>query len=366
MQLIYLSPVSWSSFNQRPHQFVMWFHGKTGGNVLWIDPYPTRFPLISDFHRLGSQDSGVNHTIPSWLRVIRPSALVIEPIPASGLINAFLWRSLLRDIDIFNHQKHTLLAIGKPSVLALTIMRRLKKVKSVYDAMDNFPAFYSGVSRLALSWREREIVRHVNCLITSSTLLMQRWRNIRKDVRLVHNGFDAQVLPAPISRVIKREKKILGYVGTIGHWFDWDWVISLSKVRPMDVVRLIGPVFAHASSVLPENVELLPQCGHRDALRAMQDFDIGLIPFKKNDLTASVDPIKYYEYRALGLPVISTDFGEMKFRGEDKGTFLSHEPQDINTLVRKALLYRTDNETIGQFIASNTWEARFARANIIP
>ncbi len=365
MQLIYLSPVSWSSFAQRPHHFVNWFHGKTGGDVLWLDPYPTRFPLISDFHRFGSPDNGANHMSPSWLSVIRPSALAIEPLPASGMVNAFMWRSLLRDIDIFTRQKQTLLAIGKPSVLALTIVRRLKTVKSVYDAMDNFPAFYSGFSRLAMSWRERELVRHVNCLITSSTLLMQRWRNIRKDVRLVHNGFDAGTLPSPISRVAKKEKKILGYVGTVGHWFDWNWIIALSKARPMDVVRLIGPVFAQASGVLPENVELLPPCDHRDALRAMQDFDIGLIPFKKNDLTASVDPIKYYEYRALGLPVISTDFGEMNFRGKDKGTFLSREPQDIYKVVQEALLYRTDNEAIRQFIDSNTWEARFARANII-
>lgn len=45
MQLVYLSPLPWDSFSQRPHQFVEWFHNKHGGEVLWIDPYPTRLPI---------------------------------------------------------------------------------------------------------------------------------------------------------------------------------------------------------------------------------------------------------------------------------------------------------------------------------
>jgi len=97
----------------------------------------------------------------------------------------------------------------------------------------------------------------------------------------------------------------------------------------------------------------------------MQDFDIGLIPFKKNDLTASVDPIKYYEYRALGLPIISTDFGEMSFRENELGTFLSRDTQDITELVRCALLYKADDESIRRFIDKNTWQRRFNTAKII-
>lgn len=364
MQLVYLSPVSWSSFAQRPHKFIAWFHASTGGDVLWIDPYPTRFPLLSDFRRLGSQESNENRTSPPWLRVIKPSAFPIEPLPASGLVNAFMWGSMLKGIDTFARQKPTLLAIGKPSVLALAVLKRLNGVKSVYDAMDDFPAFYSGFSRLAMSRREQELVRRVTCVWASSTALKQRWSEVRADVQLVHNGLDAEVLPEPRSSA-EREKRVLGYVGTIGPWFDWGWVITLAKSRPMDVVKLIGPVFAPAPCALPENIEILPPCSHQEALRAMQDFDIGLIPFKKNDLTASVDPIKYYEYRALGLPVISTDFGEMAFRGGEEGTFLSQELRDINNLVQKALLYSADNETNRQFIDSNTWEARFAATKII-
>ena len=157
----------------------------------------------------------------------------------------------------------------------------------------------------------------------------------------------------------------MGYVGTIATWFDWDWLIELAKARPDDVVRLIGPVFSSAPVDLPNNIEMLPPCNHQAALVAMQAFDVGLIPFKKNKLTASVDPIKYYEYRALGVPVISTEFGEMAFRDGEDGTFLSQGLQDISAVVELALQHSTTIESVQQFRAGNTWKVRFGGVKII-
>lgn len=364
-RLIYLSPVPWSSFAQRPHKFVTWFHASTGGEVLWVDPYPTRFPSLSDLRRLVVKTDRENESNPTWLSVIKPSVLPIEPLPGSGMVNAMVWRSLLRGVDEFARPKNCLLVIGKPSVLALTVLKRFKSGRSVYDAMDDFPAFYTGVSRWAMRRREDQLVRNVDSVLASSTAIQRRWSHIVADVQLVHNGLDAEVMPEFVSHPLAKGKKIFGYVGTIATWFDWDWVVELAKVRPDDVVRLIGPVFSSAPADLPNNIEMHPACNHAAALAAMQAFDIGLIPFKKNMLTASVDPIKYYEYRALDLPVISTDFGEMAFRDGEDGTFLSQGLQDISAVVALALQHSTTIEAVQKFRAGNTWEFRFDGAKII-
>jgi glycosyltransferase involved in cell wall biosynthesis len=365
MRLVYLSPVPWASFAQRPHKFVEWFHGRAGDEVLWVDPYPTRFPSLADFRRLGTKEHRQQCSNPPWLRVIRPPAVPIEPLPGSSWVNALLWQRLFNELDAFSSQQPTLLAIGKPSALALAVVGRFRGGRSVYDAMDDFPAFYSGLSRFAMRWREQKLVRRVSTVLASSTALKQRWSALREDVRLVHNGMDLNVLPPPKLKDVTRTQRVLGYVGTIATWFDWEWVIELAKACPSDVVRLIGPVFAPAPLALPQNIDMLPPCNHQAALVAMQNFDVGLIPFKKNDLTASVDPIKYYEYRALGLPVISTDFGEMAFRGGEEGTFLSRGVQDAKDLVQSALSYSAGSESARQFAARNSWEARFADAGII-
>ncbi len=365
MRLVYLSPVPWTSYAQRPHKFVEWFYKATGGQVLWIDPYPTRFPLLSDFRRLGRQDTHENDSCTDWLKVIQPSALPIEPLPWSGSLNTLIWRNAIVETVAFSRGRPTLLGIGKPSALALEVTSRLDTAVSVYDAMDDFPSFYTGFSRLAMRWRERELISRVTHVLASSTALKKRWSQVRSDVQLVANGLDASVLPAPQIGKPSKASKILGYVGTIGPWFDWEWVIHLARMHPQDEVCLIGPIFTPSPHVLPANIMIRPPCTHLAALSAMQEFDIGLIPFQKNELTVSVDPIKYYEYRALGLPIISTNFGEMAFRGREDGTFLSHGLHDVSGLVQSALLYKAGLESVNQFVSGNTWEARFDAAKII-
>ena len=364
MRLVYLSPVPWASFAQRPHKFVEWFHKRSGEGVLWIEPYPTRFPVASDFKRLRSTTRQDVREQPSWLQVVKPAALPLEPLPGSGWLNALMWREVFIQLDTFVNRGVALVVIGKPSVLAVAVLQKLQGCRSIYDAMDDFPAFYRGLSRLALCRREEKLVRLVNAMWVSSMTLKRRWNGLRPDVQLVHNGLDASSLPQSKQDLAIRRNKVFGYVGTIGDWFDWEWVIKLAEIRPTDVVRLVGPVFHAAPVALPKNIELMPPCEHESALKAMCEFDVGLIPFKINELTASVDPIKYYEYRALGLPIISTDFGEMRFRGSEIGTFISKNVEDIENMTLCALLFRHDPIITRQFALDNSWESRFDAGKI--
>lgn len=368
MRLVYLSPVPWESFAQRPHKFVEWFHGRTGGTVLWVDPYPTRFPNWKDLRRPRSPASSSQRssTSPTWLTVLKPGGLPIEPLPGSGWVNGRLWHRHLQQINDFANQSRTWLAIGKPSVLALELLKLLPRCSSLYDAMDDFPAFYTGLSRFALARRERLIAQRVDVISTSSSELKSRWGRIHKDVRLVHNGLDLSAMQ-PVERVpVSSERKVFGYVGTIASWFDWAWVCALAKARPNDEIRLIGPVFEQPAGNLPGNVTLSPACNHAAALEAMTQFQVGLIPFKKNALTASVDPIKYYEYRALGLPVISTDFGEMRFRSGERGVFITQSERDVSAMAEAALQFKGDAGVDRAFAQENTWEARFDAASLLP
>jgi hypothetical protein len=98
----------------------------------------------------------------------------------------------------------------------------------------------------------------------------------------------------------------------------------------------------------------------------MQDFDVGLIPFKRTDLTASVDPIKYYEYRALHLPVLSTCFGEMALRQGQSGVFLTNKHSELSRMARAAIASKCEIKDIQQFRTVNSWKARFDAAGILP
>jgi hypothetical protein len=367
MRLIYVSPVPWASFEQRPHKFVRWFHASRGAEVLWFDPYPTRLPTPADLARLRHGTLPPAPPVPAWLHVVRPRALPIEPLPVSGWVNRLLWADALARARAFAAGGPTLLVLGKPALFALQLVHALERCGTLYDAMDDFPAFYRGLSRWAMRCRERRLARRVDALWASSSALQQHWHGVRGDAQRVLNGLDAALLPTPRERRADAAPRVFGYVGTMAAWFDWSAIDALARARPLDRVRLIGPRFEPPPPGLPANVELLPPCDHAQALRAMNAFDVGLIPFKRNALTAGVDPIKYYEYRALGLPVLSSAFGEMQRRGDEAGVFLYDEcPDGIASSVAAAAraacgVARTAEPEAG-YAGRHAWSARFDAA----
>jgi hypothetical protein len=366
MRLVYLSPVPWASFAQRPQKFARWFHEKTAGEVLWLDPYPSRFPCLEDFKKIGVSDTTESGKHEAWLTVLKPKALPIEPLPASGLINGTLyWSELLKTVKTFAQDQEVLLVIGKPTVLALQILELLDGHTSVYDAMDDFPTFYSGMSKTAMARRELQLGRNASVVFASSTKLRKKWEKHSSNVKFIPNGLDIALLPPAKTQSGSEQSKIFGYLGTVGAWFDWKWIIQLADTRPNDHVHIVGPIFNPTNLKLPENIQLFPPCSHKDALIRMLSFDVAVIPFLKNELTSSVDPIKYYEYRALGLPIISTSFGEMAYRGDQMGVYLCDNTLEMTPAIDKALDYQTTTDFAEHFKSTNSWDARFNAAKLI-
>ena len=138
-----------------------------------------------------------------------------------------------------------------------------------------------------------------------------------------------------------RSSPVLGYLGCIGRWFDWPLVIRLAEALPQARIELVGPCSCRRPKQLPANVRLLPACKQSEAAGHLARFSAGLIPFRSNALTAGVDPIKYYDYRAAGLPVLSTRFGEMALRGRDDGVYFLDQADNLAETVSAALDHAT-------------------------
>lgn len=365
MRLIYLSPVAWHSFAQRPHELVRYFHAQTKGQVLWIDPYPTRLPALGDIFGKRPSSPGSDGTTPGWLSLVKPRALPVEPLPFGGKVNRALWGNILQAVSGFITDD-TVLGVGKPSELALQILRGHRNLASFYDAMDDFPAFYRGWSRITMAAREQRLVREVDTVLASSTALCSRLKEMHKDVRLVLNACASERLPVVCPKNKVTGRPVIGYIGTIAQWFDWELVRSIAEVNAHADVRIIGPHFGRGLPPLPANVRVEPPLPHAEALRTMAEFDVGLIPFKRTLLTSSVDPIKYYEYRGLGIPVLSTEFGEMSLRGQEDGVWLINDESDLKGAVADALSSVSEWVDIPLFRAKHSWQARFSEARLFP
>jgi len=66
----------------------------------------------------------------------------------------------------------------------------------------------------------------------------------------------------------------------------------------------------------------------------------------------------------MGMPVISSAFGEMALRGEEDGVFLLGEETDSGKVVEQALECQNNDEIISRFREQNSWEKRFSEADL--
>lgn len=362
MRLIYFAPVPYMSYWQRPHFMIRSLLGKIYEEVYWIDPTITRLPRLSDLSRPTSQKEQLAaEPLLEGLHVLKPGGLPIEPLPGINLINDhFSWRHIKSQINALNVNKEWDIGIGRPSRLALWAARSLPIRAAFMDVMDDFPAFYQGLSRASMKRTENALLEHCDFFFCSEPSLINKLHHagLRKPVNLIPNGYDMQRLPT--TSKINPESNTIGFVGTIAAWFDWKIVIEMAKALPQTNIRLIGPHIGHLPPHLPANIELLPPCLVTDAIRYSQEFRVGIIPFLNNQLTESVDPIKYYELRALGVPVWSTSFGSMKSRTQEEGVSHIHTGADWQRLWASIPLTRPDQAQIQAFRDSHDWEKRFA------
>jgi glycosyltransferase involved in cell wall biosynthesis len=104
----------------------------------------------------------------------------------------------------------------------------------------------------------------------------------------------------------------LGFFGLIRDWVDLDLLAEVARARPEWHIVMIGDSAVDLSPyrTLP-NMHFLGHRSYADLPAYCKGFDMGLIPFKINDLTRAVNPIKLREYLAAGLPVVSTPLPEV-------------------------------------------------------
>lgn len=321
MRLVYLSPVPWNSVAQRPHFFAKAALRSGFSSVLWIEPTPSRLPQLKDFRTKLFSVEADSFNKPEEIEVLKPRCIPVEPMGAIyDLINRKTISWALKRIQKYSSDvEDTVLVVGKPSRFALGIMSGVKFRKIVFDVMDDFPQFFHGISAKSMEKVHRRVIQNADICLFSSHRLQEKYGSLARQSELVLNACDEDFKKQCQSLIHERTSvasgsRTFGYVGSIAEWFDWDSVIGLAKENPEDKVVIVGPNYSTDIPDLPENIELRKAIEHSEVPILLASFNFGLIPFKKNELTNSVDPVKYYEYIASGVSVISTDFGEMKFR----------------------------------------------------
>lgn len=331
MKLVYISPVPWSSINQRPHFFAKMAIKYGVDELLWVEPYPSRFPNFGDLlpGRHAPEPSDLENI--ESLKVISVGALLpLEPIKI--LFNFFNGHRITKAINSicnFVGAEQAGIVIGKPCRLSVALLNARRWEFSCYDAMDDFPSFYNGLSRTHMALMEANLIKEVDIIMCSSHELYDKFVHDKK--LLVLNACADGLTKE--QGTDKGREHVFGYIGTIASWFDWQWVIELASLNPASSVHLFGPVKSRIPPILPKNVILKGAIPHSQVMSEISKFDAAIIPFMVNDITRFVDPVKYYEYALAEIPILSTNFGEMTWHyKESQSQSQNHYPVPVGTL----------------------------------
>jgi glycosyltransferase involved in cell wall biosynthesis len=139
----------------------------------------------------------------------------------------------------------------------------------------------------------------------------------RHDVKLITNGCDPEIF----SQTSKAEGSLtVGYVGKIGKRVDLELVQRVAASLPDVSFVLAGPIldreYEKPLKSIP-NLTLLGDIQYRNVPALLQSFDIGWVPHRVGEGEVGGDVIKTYEYRAAGLPVLTTPVLGATDRGLD-------------------------------------------------
>jgi glycosyltransferase involved in cell wall biosynthesis len=179
---------------------------------------------------------------------------------------------------------------------------------TVYEMIDDWDEFHRVGQAI---WWDEEFERHLigacDALFAINEVLAGRVRELGGEAEVVGNGLKPGLEAVREPRPLARGEVTVGYFGYLaGAWFDWELVAEVARRRPSWRFYLIGYGGSPEGVELPATIELLGKQPQQDLAAFAANWDVALIPFKPDRLAAGADPIKTYEYLAMGLPVVVT------------------------------------------------------------
>jgi hypothetical protein len=275
-----------------------------------------------------------------------------------------------------HHIKHPVILLYEPRFSP--VIGKLGERLVWYELIDDRLGFSEVPSRIRGNM-ETVLVK-ADLITASSSKLYDMAKSQRKEknnVFLVGNGVDYDHFAAnrqninfdntddDILAIKQKNQPIIGYLGSVGEWFDFDLIEKIATRFPTTFILVIGFVFPKLSKRAGEIVRKHPNVrflGRKNYLKLavyLNAFTASIIPFKIYDLTEAVNPTKFYEYCAAGRPVITTALPELE-RYQDVISY-AHDHEEFLESLENIIILKTkkqDQERLRNIAKENMWDRK--------
>lgn len=354
----------WDGFSSRRQHFMQRF-AEMGVRILFVEPSESWRAAFSSARRSPLLLPRFRRVL-SNLDVLSPTiALPLRHNRLVSMVNHAAWSHQIRRALSRDGLEPGVMWIYDPRYA--DAVRTIRPRSIVFDMVDDYmPDEYGG-------WRVRRgtrwLLEHSDVCVFTTPVLAGKYGPMTKSHLVIPNGFDPERfnredtdrpddwpdVPGPV----------LGFVGTLFRHIDFDCLsdaAALARARG-GVLLVIGGAEPSgtegARKVADAGGILLGPRPHTDLRRYIQRFSLCLAPFVRNDVAASVSPLKVYEYTACGRPVFAT--GLRSLDSDPIGAFVyrGEEMRLEEALDRALALGADDFAALASSASQATWDRRF-------
>ena len=291
-----------------------------GNRVLFVESLGLRRPQLAgrDLARiLRRLRSGLRGARPvDGLYVLSPLVIPLHSRRVVRWLNARLLPMLVRRAVRRLGMQHPILWAYVPQ--AEVLIDALEPSLVVYHCVDDISA-HARIDTLSFRAAEARFAARADLVLASAPALAERMRMLSSNVLYAPNVADTELFararqpgaldPAMASLPSPR----IVFTGAIASSkLDIPLLVELARAEPSWSFVLVGPVGlgdpltdVSALQDVP-NIHLLGLRAYEELPNVLRAADASLIPYAINELTASIFPMKVYEYLAAGLPVVAT------------------------------------------------------------
>jgi len=184
---------------------------------------------------------------------------------------------------------------------------------SIYYVSDEYSF---STTEVELSATERHLLASVDQVYLTSPALIEKRGGFNPNTEFLPMGVDHRKFSTPVPepddlRNIPYPR--IGYMGHLKRMLDWPLLLDLSTLHPEWSFVFVGPKGPHPEiDDLLNKMSLLPNVHFLGGKPTVclgaypQHFDVCTMPYRMDDYTRYVYPLKMHEYLAGGKPVVSS------------------------------------------------------------
>lgn len=182
----------------------------------------------------------------------------------------------------------------------------------------------------------------------------------------VDHGVDFELFARAREKEVPEElrecrRPLIGFFGNIdGNTVDLKLLDRVIRMRPRMTFALVGPMAAEFQPLAGyANVVAVGRRPYSEIARYGAAFDLCLMPWLQNEWIAHCNPIKLKEYLALGKPIVTTPFEELRrysglyYEAGDAESFASAIDR---ALAEDSAVKQCDRQAVA---ANHSWDAKF-------